>query len=312
LVGNFICSYYQIQNRLAKSAQQSVHWTLGILRHFQAFFWLQFFSCSQAESTPAPAPVTQAVGLSRKYAAPLDKVVIMLKMKKRIIIIIVLVLFLPALGCQESLNTNSSSPTATVTFTPSPTFTPTPPSRVIPSNYYRIVTTKQTYSLRDESALICMRTNTHIIAEAINDKIVQINASSSYQSVLGDCNIGPEQWSYVLTVHEGKFVAGEKSNLEYYGSDYRGLVEDVFTLSGSPIPVWKVTYPTYRRDFLGKPIAYEGTAESWVDKATGVVVYQMETLVSVYDPARKIIFETVGLSTNAPIGEVSNGADFTY
>jgi len=39
-----------------------VHWTLGIPRHFQAFSWLRVFSCSQAEFTPAPAPVTQTVG----------------------------------------------------------------------------------------------------------------------------------------------------------------------------------------------------------------------------------------------------------
>jgi len=48
----------------AKSAQQSVHWTLGILRDFQAFFWLRVFSTSQTLSTPAPVPVTQTVGRS--------------------------------------------------------------------------------------------------------------------------------------------------------------------------------------------------------------------------------------------------------
>jgi hypothetical protein len=41
-----------------------VHWTLGILRDLRAFFWLRVFFCSQAESTPAPAPVTQTVGRS--------------------------------------------------------------------------------------------------------------------------------------------------------------------------------------------------------------------------------------------------------
>ena len=35
---------------------------LGILRDLQAFFWLRVFFCSQAESTPAPAPVTPTVG----------------------------------------------------------------------------------------------------------------------------------------------------------------------------------------------------------------------------------------------------------
>ena len=43
------------------ATQQSVHWTLGILRHFENFL-ASSFSCSQALSTPAPAPVTQTVG----------------------------------------------------------------------------------------------------------------------------------------------------------------------------------------------------------------------------------------------------------
>jgi hypothetical protein len=45
------------------AAQKSVLLTLGILWHFQAFFWLWVFFCSQALSTPAPAPVTQTVSL---------------------------------------------------------------------------------------------------------------------------------------------------------------------------------------------------------------------------------------------------------
>jgi len=51
----------QNQKYFAKSAQHSVHWTLGIPPHFRAFFLLRVFFCSQAESTPAPAPVTQTV-----------------------------------------------------------------------------------------------------------------------------------------------------------------------------------------------------------------------------------------------------------
>jgi len=47
--------------RQVKTAQHRVHWTLGILPHFGAFFWLQVFSTSQAETTPASAPVTQTV-----------------------------------------------------------------------------------------------------------------------------------------------------------------------------------------------------------------------------------------------------------
>jgi hypothetical protein len=43
-------------------AQQSVHWTLGILPHFQAFFYASAFSRSDSVPPPAPAPVTQTVG----------------------------------------------------------------------------------------------------------------------------------------------------------------------------------------------------------------------------------------------------------
>jgi len=35
-----------------KYAQQSVHLTCGILRHFQAFFWLRFFSAPKQNPRP--------------------------------------------------------------------------------------------------------------------------------------------------------------------------------------------------------------------------------------------------------------------
>ena len=44
-------------------AQQSAHPTCGSLRDLGAFFWLWFFSTSQALSTPAHTRVTQTVGL---------------------------------------------------------------------------------------------------------------------------------------------------------------------------------------------------------------------------------------------------------
>jgi len=45
-----------------KTAQQSVHPTLGILARFQAFFCASAFSQSDGVSLPAPARVTQTVG----------------------------------------------------------------------------------------------------------------------------------------------------------------------------------------------------------------------------------------------------------
>jgi len=45
-----------------KTAQQSVHPTLGILARFQAFFYALSFSQSDGVPPPAPARVTQTVG----------------------------------------------------------------------------------------------------------------------------------------------------------------------------------------------------------------------------------------------------------
>jgi len=49
-------------NLAQQNAQQSVHPTCGIRRHFQAFFWLRAFPTSQALSTPTHTRVTQTVG----------------------------------------------------------------------------------------------------------------------------------------------------------------------------------------------------------------------------------------------------------
>jgi hypothetical protein len=46
-----------------KNAQQSVHLTLGILRTSQAFFYALSFFWLDGFAVPAPAQVTQAVGL---------------------------------------------------------------------------------------------------------------------------------------------------------------------------------------------------------------------------------------------------------
>jgi hypothetical protein len=49
----------------AKCAQQSVHPTLGIRRHFQAVFYASAFFQSDGVPPPAPARVTQTVGQPR-------------------------------------------------------------------------------------------------------------------------------------------------------------------------------------------------------------------------------------------------------
>jgi hypothetical protein len=37
----------ELAGKTSQATQNSVHWTLGILRHFQAFFWLRVFSASK-------------------------------------------------------------------------------------------------------------------------------------------------------------------------------------------------------------------------------------------------------------------------
>jgi len=48
--------------RNIKTAQQSVHWTLGILRTSQAVFYPSAFFRSDGGTPSAPAPVTLTVG----------------------------------------------------------------------------------------------------------------------------------------------------------------------------------------------------------------------------------------------------------
>jgi hypothetical protein len=63
-VTNFILKAYTLSKGKAlagqKVAQQSVHWTLGTTASqraaFSNIFLASSFFCSQAESTPAPAP----------------------------------------------------------------------------------------------------------------------------------------------------------------------------------------------------------------------------------------------------------------
>jgi hypothetical protein len=49
------------ESRKIKTAQQSVHPTLGIRRHFQAFSYASAFFQSDGVPPPAPARVTQTV-----------------------------------------------------------------------------------------------------------------------------------------------------------------------------------------------------------------------------------------------------------
>jgi len=50
----FFCSrvFLQATSLAPQAAQQSVHWTLGILRDFRAFFWLRVFSAPEQNPRP--------------------------------------------------------------------------------------------------------------------------------------------------------------------------------------------------------------------------------------------------------------------
>ena len=82
--------------------------------------------------------------------------------------------------------------------------------------------------------------------------------------------------------------------------------------SGNSIPVWKITTPITQKDFLGRLVVYEGTEESWVDKVTGILVYQTKSIKYLPDPAVTYFLETISLSTNAPIGGSLDGTEFVY
>jgi len=57
----------KFQNR----TQHSVHWTLGILRHFRAFFWLQVFLLSnKVHARPSTDNASRCVARQRKLSIP--------------------------------------------------------------------------------------------------------------------------------------------------------------------------------------------------------------------------------------------------
>jgi hypothetical protein len=56
-----VVSYFSKRVFSSSSAQQSVHLTLGILRHFQAVFYALSFFWLDGFAVPAPAQVTQSV-----------------------------------------------------------------------------------------------------------------------------------------------------------------------------------------------------------------------------------------------------------
>ena len=209
------------------------------------------------------------------------------------------------------------TPTRLPTITPSSTFTPMAVSRLIPTDYYRVVKTKSTVFHNGEVKTICIQTNTHRATKIISDNIIEVEASSEYEPVVGDCfGSYPKQWNYQLDIYNGEFTQSleqaSDSTIVYFGKNYNGNQETVFSLSSTPVSVWKITTPISHKDVLDKITIYEGTEESLVDKATGILIYQIESFKYIQDPTYTYIIETISLSTNATIGGVLSETDFAY
>ncbi|RPH38562.1 MAG: hypothetical protein EHM87_25385 [Burkholderiales bacterium] len=207
-------------------------------------------------------------------------------MSKKKSIILLFFFILPFLACKRSFDFGFSESTFTPTLTAisSPTFTPTPEFRVIPSNYYRITTTKISTFYDKEITRTCIQTNTHRITRTIDEEVVEILSSSAYQTLFGDCSAyTPEEWGYQVNIYTGEFIKntqGEQSSKTvYFGKSISSDAGDIFSLSNNPIPVWKVTTPITRKNLETGEDSYKGTDESLIDKATGILIYRFESLV---------------------------------
>jgi hypothetical protein len=207
--------------------------------------------------------------------------------------------------------------TPTVTFTPSPTSTPIVVSRVIPTDYYRISKTKFTIFNNDEATSICIQIYTHRAIKSINDETIEVMAISEYQPMVGDCfDSQPKQWSYQINIYTGEITTNLQEDVDtstiYFGKNFTSIEEDMFSLSGIAIPVWKFTKPIEKKDMLDRFVVFEGSEENTIDKATGILIYQSRFVRSIPDPAITYFLETISLSTNAPIGGSREGTEFAY
>jgi hypothetical protein len=230
-------------------------------------------------------------------------------------------------ACQGAPNrlffssTSTPTPTLTITptatFTPSPTFTPAVVSQVIPTDYYLIIQRNFTILNNDEIESVCIQTYTHKVEKSISDEIVEVVAISEYEPVIGDCSgIQPDQWVYQINIYTGELVIDMPEDVHsatlYFGKNHTDSEEDVFSLSGISIPVWKFIKPIEQKDMLDRLVIFEGSEENLIDKATGILIYQSKYTQSIPEPEIEYFLETISLSTNAPIGNLTNKIEFTY
>ncbi len=255
--------------------------------------------------------------------------------QKTILLIFFVITSVSACGRLDDFNFSSLPPTSTLiipltlthaptlaatltfTVTPAPTFTPSQRLRIIPVDYYRILKTKFTSFKNGKAESICIQTNTHQFTKTINEEVIEITASSDYETVLGECFLpSSKQWTYQINVYTGEFVKtsqpGMDSSTAYYGKSFDNGNEDVFSLSGTPIPVWKRSVPVWKKDIFGQEVVLEGTRESLIDKKTGILVYEIQSLSYITDPSLTNVLETISLRTNALIGGILDSTEFTY
>jgi hypothetical protein len=249
-------------------------------------------------------------------------------MMKKILTICIAILVFCLSACQEQsglgfLPTSTPTHTITTTFTASPTLTLTPSptpthivvSRVIPKNYYSEVKIKFTMFNDGKAESICIFVNLHKIEKNISDEVVEIVPQVESQKALGTCPLTSESKNFELNVFTGeKIEAPQDTSIPkaYYGKNYQGNNEGIFTLSNPPIPAWKIIEPYNQKDILGKLDIYSGTQEKWVDKATGILIYRKTYYSSIQDPEITFLVEMISMRTNAPIGGLQEGTEFSY
>ena len=204
---------------------------------------------------------------------------------------------------------------------PSPTSAPTiaaasATSKIIPQDFYNIVKIKYTMFKDGKAVSICIFNDTYKVTKVVSDQVVEITPQIEPQKVLGSCPGTPAQKKFELNVSTGEFIETDGPNAvakgSYYGKNYQGNQDDVFSLSSAPIPVWKIVEPYNQKDAVSIQDIYTGTQEKWIDKTTGLLLYRKTSYKSVQDPTITYLVEMMSMRTNAPIGGLPDGKVFSY
>jgi len=190
-------------------------------------------------------------------------------------------------------------------------------ARVIPDNYYNIVKIKYTFFKDGEATYICIFVNTHKFLRTISDTVIEVSASIESQKILEECPFVPPPKNFNINVFTGEIINEtdfQESIVKnaYYGKNYKDVTSDIFSMSVVPISVWKITTPYLQKDMLGKLDVFMGTEERLIDKTTGILVYKKIEYYYIQDPTWTFLVEMISMNTNAPIGGLVDGTEFSY